>query len=99
MLTQEQKDLGTAIAELAATTIGLVPNAKEVSDEYIGFIADELKKVTEAQGTGNPVKDETEAVLNVLDKVAGVLPDTAKGKKKFQSAVKIIHGIAGMFGL
>jgi hypothetical protein len=98
-LTQEQKDLATSIAELAGTTIQLIPNAKEVSDEWIKFVAEELTKVTEAHGSGNPIKDETQAVLDVLDKVHAVLPDTAKGKKKFGAAIKFIHGVAGMFGL
>ena len=98
-LTEQQKALGTAIANLAKSTIGAIPNAAEVSDEYLSFIADELKIVASATPSTNPVKDETEAVLEVLDAVADVLPDGTKGKSKFKGAVTMIKGIAHMFGL
>lgn len=99
MLTEQQKNLGTAVADLAKATIGVIPNAAEVSDEYLSYIADELKRISTAIESTNPVKDETEAVLGVLDAIADVLPDGTKGKSKFKGAVTMIKGIAHMFGL
>ena len=97
-LTAEQKELGTAIAELAGTTIHIIPGTQD-ANEWLEFISAELKTVAETQSSGNPVKDEVESVLKVLIKVVPVLPDGTKGKKQLNGAVTILTGVAHMFGL
>ena len=97
-LTTEQKELGTAIAKFIGTTLNLVPQAG-VADEYLAFIGEEIKNIANEQGSGNVIKDETEAVLDVLDGVGKELPDSAKGKKKYVAAVAFMKAAAHMFGL
>ena len=97
-LTTEQKTLGTAIATLVGTTLHIVPNQTQIQ-EYLDYISAEIATVAKTQAGANVVKDETEAVLGVLNAVADVLPDGAKGKKNYKGAVTFITGIAHMFGL
>lgn len=97
-LTAEQQKLAKDIAALAGMTLHLVPDQTDVQ-EYLDLIASELKVVATTTGTGNPVKDEVEGCLAVLNSVVAILPVDTKGLGKFKAAISFVTGIVHMFGL
>jgi hypothetical protein len=97
-LNAAQQQLAKDIAALAGTTLHLVPDQADVQ-EYLNLIASELTVVATTTGSGNPVKDEVEGCLAVLNDVVAILPETTPSLGKFKAAVSFISGVAHMFGL
>ena len=96
-LSTEQKDLAKALAGLVGTTLHLVPDQVDVK-EYVDLINTEISAIATAPASDNPIKDETEAALAVLAAIVPVIPDSAKGKKKFAGVVSFITGLAHIAG-
>ncbi len=98
MLNQNQQILAKAIANFVGETLHLVPNQTDVQ-QYTALIVAEVQAVAGAPASTNPIKDETEAVLNLGDAILLNLPDDAKGKGKLKGALTVMKGMAHMFGL
>ena len=97
-LTQSQQDLAKSLAVLLGTTLHLVPDQADVQ-EYVQLINTEVSTIASTVPGTNPVADETEAALAVLNAIANVIPDGTNGKKKFKAAVSMVTGIVHMVGL
>lgn len=97
MLSEQQQKLAKDIAALAGTTLHLIPD-QPATQEYLDLIASELQIVASTAGTGNPIKDEVEAVLLVLNDVVAILPAETPKVGKFKAAISFLTGIVHMFG-
>lgn len=97
-LNDNQKALAKSVAVLVGTTLKIVPDQADVQ-EYSQFIKDEIDAAVNTQPSANPVKDETEAILDVANNIDNNLPDGTNGKKKLKAVISFVTGVAHMFGL
>jgi hypothetical protein len=100
MLTTEQQNLAKEIGQLNAAIIAVIPNHENAA-EFAELVATETKNFV---GSGNEVKDIAENVVDTLEAIANVLPDSAdakkqRSKKRFKAAIGVIKNFLHLFGL
>lgn len=97
-LSQQDQDIATAVAGVVGTTLKLLPDQADIAT-YTALIKNEIDIAAAQVGTGNPVKDEVEALLALGVAIDNKLPDGTNGKKKLKAVLAFVTGIVHMFGL
>lgn len=102
-MKQEHVKLADELSQLIGSSLSLVPN-QEDADQILNLVGDKLKEIANTPKPDNPVKDISENVLDVLEAIHNVLPDTEdpkkrRAKRRFIASVNVLRNFMRMFGL